>query len=421
MRRRVALGLTAVVVAAQLFRQPALMNVVSGQEPAAVSLTYPIAHIVFAPVTVPADWINAGSRAELAGFFAWALAGYLVARLMGVRRSLWRESVYFVAFVLGLLAFSAWLVFLPRSIPRLVAPADSTLIFDAHSHSSASRDGRRGFGAAANAGWHARAGFHAAFLTDHNQYGAARQWRTDRPAGAVRLLDGEELSLRDMHLIVLGNTQRINNEPWNDSWDSTLMLVRQLAAAPERPYLVASLPEYWKHRWGTDIGVMVEAGIEGFEIWTTSPKAMEVPDPVRREVIARATVERLGMFGATDMHGIGHTASVWNVASVPGWHSLGDSALTQRLVDGFRERAGSAHDVVALRRWLPQSKAGSLFAVPLGLLTALRTMSPGHAAALLVWIWLLALTAGPRSPRSSHSPPAPGSGDRTRPSEPASG
>lgn len=390
MRRTVAVTLIAIVVACQVFDLSPLVDVVRNQPPDAGVLRYPLAHVLFAPLSLPADLLNGGSRAELIGFFGWALVGYALARLASRRVSRWRETLYATVFLLSLAAFSAWLVYLPRAIPRFDAGHPDALVFDVHSHSSASRDGRPGFSAAANAAWHGRAGFHAAFLTDHNAFGAAREWRAEREAGAVRLLDGEELSLRGLHLIVLGNREAISNAPWNDSWDSTLMLVRRLAASADRPYLIASLPEYWKHQWGTNIARMVEAGVEGFEIWTTSPKGMEIPDSSRREVAARAVVEGRGLFGATDMHGIGHTAAVWNVASLPGWRSLSDSALTAALIQSFRGES-PRHAVVALRRHLPDSKAGSLFAIPLGLLTSLRAASAAHALSLIGWLALLLL------------------------------
>lgn len=405
MQRRTALGLTAAVVLAQLLRLPALVVVEAGTSPESLSLSYPVAHIVFAPLTLLADWLNGGSRAELAGFFGWAIIAWIAARaVLRGPVSRYREALYAAAFVLSLVAFSLWLVYLPRSIPRLVAQSDRMLIFDIHSHTSESRDGRAGFGIAANARWHERAGFHAAFITDHNVFGAVNQWRLERDASSIRLLNGEELSLRGLHVIVLGNHERINNEPWNDAWDSTLQLLRAIAGRSEHqavvgtPYLIASLPEYYRHHWGPDIGRIVEAGIEGFEIWTTSPKGMEIPDAARQDVIERARLERLGLFGATDMHGIGHTASVWNVTAVGGWRAMNDSALTNALIAGFR--SNTVHNVVALRRYIPQSRAGSLFAVPLGVLTTLRTASFAHSGALLLWIWVPALWMTRRRPQS---------------------
>jgi len=389
-RRIAAVTLTIIVAACQLFRLPALIDVVRNEAPLTGSLQYPPAHVVFAPLTLLADHLNGGNRAELIGFFAWTLLVYAAARLMGPRLSRWREVYAAAALAAGLAAFSAWLVYAPRSIPRFDAGGPDALVFDTHTHSAASRDGRPGFNVAANAAWHQRAGFHAAFLTDHNVYGAAPQWRLERDSSAVRMLDGEELSLRGLHLIVLGNTSRISNAPWNDHWDSTLALIGMLARSPDRPYLIASLPEYYRYHWGEDISRLVAAGVEGFEIWTTSPKGMEIPDSARREVVERAVLQGNRLFGATDMHGIGHTATVWNVIVLPGWQAMTDSAITASLIGAFRSGTGH-HTVIARRRYLPHSKAGSLLAIPLGILTVLRTASIPHALSLIAWIWIVSL------------------------------
>ncbi len=399
MRWRASLAVSVGVLALALFGTPPLLDVTTGATPDGVRLAYPLVHILFAPVSLSADWLNAGSRADLVGFVAWALGIFAVMRVAArpapsARPRLVRETVYGIAFLLGLLAFVAWVVYVPRAIPRLVAGGPEDIVFDIHSHTAASRDGRRGFDLAASAEWHGRAGFDAAFITDHNVASGARPWGAADPDRRPRLLEGEELSLRGLHVIVLGNAERIANEPYNDTWDSTLLLLERLrdaGPAGRRPYLIASLPEYWRHHWGADIGRMVAAGIEGFEVWTTSPKAMEIPDTLRREVVARARLERLGLFGATDMHGIGHTASVWNVTALPGWRQMDDAALTWALIGRFRDRAAGPVRVVVLRRWLPAGRAGALLAVPLGLVTAIRTASVPHVAALLGWIWLAAL------------------------------
>src|SRR6185295_3220010 len=119
-----------------------------------------------------------------------------------------------------------------RPIGRLVAADSNLIIFDVHSHTAASHDGRPGFGAAASAAWHARAGFDAAFVTDHNVCCEARQWQRDRAGHPPRLLVGEELSLSGLHMVVLGNDSAIANAPWNQSFDSSLGLLRRLRAAP---------------------------------------------------------------------------------------------------------------------------------------------------------------------------------------------
>ena len=414
--------LSAIVVLAQLFHRTPLVDVVTGAAPAGVLLRYPIGHVYFAPFTLPADWLNGGSRHDIIGFMVWALLLFALARLFGrgaggaptaspAIRGV-REAAVWALFVLSMSGFIAWAAFLPRPIPRLAADDPEALVFDIHSHTALSHDGRPGFGAMASAAWHARAGFDAAFLTDHNRFGAASRWRTDGADRAPRLLDGEELSLSGLHIVVLGNRAEISNRGWDQSWDSTGALIRRLSgrdsarATPESRipisdvFLVASLPEYWRKHWGPQLGDLAAWGVEGFEVWTTSPRAMELPPAERRAVIARARLSGLTLFGATDMHGYGNAATVWNVARLPGWRELSDSALTAALIDLWRTRKAEASRVIAIGRWQPASRLEAALAVPGNLLRLLFTASRPHGAALLAWISVSAiLLARRRTPR----------------------
>lgn len=421
---RVPLILSAAVLLAQLAHQSPLVDVVAGAAPPDVSLAYPAGHVLLAPFTLLADWLNGGSRRDIIGFGLWALVAFAVVRLATSEATRGRaeapprvlsEARAGSLFILALSGFIAWAAFLTRPIPRLVAADPAALVFDVHSHTALSHDGRPGFGAAANARWHARAGFDAAFVTDHNRFGAARQWRIDAPGAPPRLLDGEELSLSALHLVVLGNGAEIGNRGYDQSWDSTGALIRRLASRPppfnsltfnsSTVFLVASLPEYWRSHWGAELGDLVRWGVEGFEIWTTSPRAMELPPRARREVIARARLSGLTLFGATDMHGYGNAATVWNLTRLPGWRGLSDAALATALLAewragpagrGGRGGRGAANRVIALRRWQPESRLLAALAVPANLALLLATASRPHAAALLVWIWVPALLASRR-------------------------
>ena len=392
-RWRVPLVLTAALVLAQLLPVLPLSDVVHGLAPRDVRLSWPITHVLLAPFTLLADWLNGANRAELKGFGLWLLVGYALARLLAAPVSfrLKTEVTTAACCLLACSLFVWWGARWNRPIPRLVAADSSLLIFDVHSHTSASHDGRPGFGSAENARWHGRAGFDAAFITDHNVVGAARQWRVDAPGRAPRLLDGEELSLFGLHVVALGVSRRIDPAPWSHTFDSTLRLLESPNdPVGERPYFIASLPEFWEHHWGADIGRLVDAGVRGFEVMTTSPKAMDFPESGRATLIARAQGEHLALFGATDMHGLGNTAEVWNVTRLVGWRTMSDSALTRALIERFTAAPDSVR-VVALTRWSSEARFAQPFAAPMGVVGALRASSRAHAVSLLVWIWGIAL------------------------------
>ncbi|OYV73149.1 MAG: hypothetical protein B7Z72_03145, partial [Gemmatimonadetes bacterium 21-71-4] len=391
LRWRVPLVLSACVVAAQLFPLNPLVDVVAWTPPASARLTYPLFHVVFAPFTLLADWLNGGSTRDLTGFAVWSVAAYALIRLFArpaprPRRAA-RESLYAVAFVVAMAAFVGWGYWLRRPIPRLVARDPDALVLDIHSHTALSHDGRKGFGAAQNAAWHARAGFDVAFVTDHNVFGAAKAWRLEAPAHRPVLLDGEEISLSGIHVLALGTTGVIANRPYDASWDSTGALVRRLHA--DSVFLVPTLPEDWRRHTGAEFGQLSEWGVDGFEIWTSTPQAMSMPPSGRRTVIAWSRLENRPVFGSTDMHGYGNAASVWNVVRLPGWRAMGAAALQAAILARLRTGGMAANQVVALRRWLPGTRMGSAFDVPINLALLLRTASRPHALALLGWIWVL--------------------------------
>lgn len=426
---RLPLLLSACVVLGQLLRLAPLADIVTESAPRGVHLVYPAAHVLLAPLTLLADWLNGSPARELKGFAGWAVAAYLLVRIAGrrrrtpgVARAVLRESLAATIFLAALALFVAWGALLPRPIPRLVAEDPGVLIFDLHSHTAASHDGRPGFDAAANAAWHERAGFDAAFVTDHNTAVAVRSWLASGSGSGARLLPGIELSLSGLHLIAAGIDREIVAAPYRSDWAATGRLVRALAAgdtvppgpgavvpagAPPAgpaklpyalPFLVASLPEYGEHHWGADLDTLVAWGVRGFEVWTTSPKAMDFAPARRREILARAEREHLTLFAATDMHGLGYAASAWNVARLPGWRRLEGRELSAVLVTRFRREGAAASRPVAMRRWLPETALEAVVAVPLNLVLLLRTATPAHGAALLGWIWAVALLVSVRRP-----------------------
>ena len=392
LRWRLPLALSACVAVAQLFHLSPLVDVVTWTAPASARLAYPASHVLLAPVTLLADWLNGGSRRDLVGFGLWLAVGYALVRL-AVRRTApdgraRRETLYALAFLVAAAAFAGWGYWLPRPIPRLVAASADDLVLDLHSHTALSHDGRPGFGAAQNAAWHARAGFDVAFVTDHNVAGAARSWRLEAPAGRPRLLDGEEISLSGVHVLALGVSATVANRPWDASWDSTGALIRRLHA--DSVFLVPTLPEDWRHHTGAEFGQLSEWGADGFEIWTSAPQAMDLPPSARRTVISWSRLENRPMFGSTDMHGYGFAATVWNLMRLPGWRGLGDAELQRAILARLRTGGPAANQVVALRRWLPETRLGAAAGVPVNLVLLLRMASRPHAVALLGWIWAVA-------------------------------
>jgi hypothetical protein len=58
------------------------------------------------------------------------------------------------------------------------------------------------------------------------------------------------------------------------------------------------------------------------------------------------------------MHGLGYTASAWNVARIRGWRWLEAGPLAATLVARFAREGAGASEPVVLRRWLPERTEG---------------------------------------------------------------
>ena len=80
-RWRVPLLLSAAVILAQIAHIDPLIDVARGSAPLDVRLVWPIMHVLLAPLTLTADWLNGGSRWDLETFFVWLLVGYALVRL----------------------------------------------------------------------------------------------------------------------------------------------------------------------------------------------------------------------------------------------------------------------------------------------------------------------------------------------------
>jgi hypothetical protein len=209
--------------------------------------------------------------------------------------------------VLILLAVAA--VLLPRPVPRLTTTSGSGTVIDYHAHTNASHDGRPGWTLARLAAWHARQGFEASYVTDHN---AIYDGSLPAPLGTpISLLPGVEWSVYRQHVIAIGPVEPLTRDSFGES---SARMLRIFAAIERQGGLsIASLPEYWRnHR--EDLGAFVVAGVDGFEIVNCSPKGLSFPSNGRREVLALAGGHDLVVVGASDNHGWGSVTCVWNVS-----------------------------------------------------------------------------------------------------------
>ena len=329
-RHPIAIALVALLLVTAFHPLPPLVDAVTGSAPGDVELVRPTMYTVLAPLS---DTLDAFTFFSMARAY-WALVVWVGALALwgGTRPGTVRHRVG-LALVgpIGIVLLVGAAVLLPRPVPSLLAADAGTTIIDYHAHTEASHDGRPGWTLARLAAWHARQGFEASYVTDHN---VIFNLPITEP---IRLLPGVEWSVYGQHVVALGPVKPIARDSFNSSTPRMLRLFGELEH--QGALGIASLPEYWRNH-AQDLGAFVAAGADGFEIVNCAPKALGFPAPLRREVVALAQQHDLVVVGATDNHGWGQVTCVWNVSQA-GTH-------------GFRANRVVARPLAMIQgEWLP--------------------------------------------------------------------
>ncbi len=329
-RHPIAIALVALLLVTAIHALPPLWDPVTGSPPGDVELVRPTLYLVLAPLSDTLDALTFLSleRARWAlAVWALALATWGALRPGTARRRAGRALLG----PIGIVLLGGATVLLPRPVPRLAAADSAVTIIDFHAHTEASHDGRPGWTYARLAAWHARQGFAASYVTDHNVI-------FDLPVTEpIRLLPGVEWSVYRQHVVALGAVRPIARDSFGDSTPRMLRIFGELER--QGALGIASLPEYWRNHL-EDLHDFVAAGADGFEIVNCAPKALGFPSPLRREVLQLAARYDLVVVGASDNHGWGQVTCVWNV-SQPGTH-------------GYRANRVVARPLALLQgEWLP--------------------------------------------------------------------
>jgi hypothetical protein len=396
----VPLGLTAILLCARLAAVPALSDPVMGPVSHSLHLEIPWLYLALAPMFTLWDGISMLSMSRLQGFLiglavlylSWRIIRMIRRRRVGMVREILTLAISIVLFLVFAIAGAVW----HRPMLSLAGTDPRDMVVDFHSHTNVSHDVRntwmRGFDAEANRRWHARAGFDAVFVTDHNtvaglparnqEPGTRNQY--DRPA----MCPGIEVSAWRAHIVLLGDSLPVDRTRYDKSLDALLTLLR----TSDKAYgalSVASLPEYRRNHW-THLERLTEAGLDGFEIVNASPKANELTKPEVDSVVAIARAHNRFVVGVSDSHGWGATSMVWNLVRVP--ETPGDtdrcSAVLRRLHAGF-----PAVNIIERHRLRPDSW-WPIWLTPVGVVwETWRTMGWRLTIAWMVWIWILGLLA----------------------------
>lgn len=336
---------------------------------------------------------------RLKGFVVGCAILYLAWRIVHGRRngsSGPRELGAFAATFAIFVSFIVGGAFWHRPMLALAGISPDEAVVDYHSHTNRSRDVRQSamsdFDLAASRRWHARAGFDAFFVTDHNTVDSALVNDRDRPLACP----GTEISAWDAHIVLLGPAPAIDRDPYVRSLDGLLTLLR-ISDSAYGALSIASLPEYHRSHWHR-LETLVAAGLDGFEVVNAAPKANQLTRAERDSVVGLARrAERL-LVGVSDSHGWGATSMVWNLVQIPGWRDRPET-LCAAILGALRADAGATR--IIERHHLSHDSAWPLWLTPLGVLwETWRGMTWPLTVSWLLWTWLCYLSRPSRPSES---------------------
>jgi predicted metal-dependent phosphoesterase TrpH len=396
--------LSLCVAAGALAPAPVLTDPVVGGPAARVHLEKSAAYVFLSPWCELLDGVTALGMIQHRALLLSTLAAALLAALFIARRgragALRTLGIVAAGLIAGtgahalLLGAAGWL---PRPMAALRTDDPDRMIIDFHSHSDHSHDGRPGLSVMSNRRWHSRTGFHTAYLTDHNSQEGIGAAASGNPAVAgtgTTLLPGTELSLFRMHIVVLGEGVEAATVGIRTNRAASLDFLRDLTRRKDA-VTIASTPEWALKSW-MFVPWLAGGLVDGFEVITGVPRAMEVPGEKLKSVIALAGEKKRLLVAGSDYHGLGKAAYAWSLIDLPGWRALSPALLHRAVIAAMKDGAAPVATVVRSPFGPGAGWAKELVAValPVGIL---RRLTRAERLSWLAWIWAGFLL--PRLPR----------------------
>lgn len=377
---------------------PALSDPTGAALPDGVRLAFPTLNILLAPLFDLWDGVTLLTLPQLNAFLLGALtlgAAWSIGTSIRDRRLRWgRATGRLALFIVGLALFVLGGIAWRRPMAHLAGTPPGWWVVDLHSHTTVSHDVKGwlqdDFDLEASRRWHARGGFDAFFVTDHNRVDG---WSNSMEVPVA--CPGEELSLWGAHIVVLGNTDSIPRGMYADSAPGIARLLQE-SETKWGGVTLASLPEYNDNHFA-DLPQWIVDGVDGFEVSNAAPKANMQSVAERDSVIHLAVASGRWLAGVTDQHGMGAAVQAWTLVGhtdVPkGDQRLPDLCrqVLQRLSDGV-----GALQVIERHR-LRIDSAWPVFATVIGVpWEGWRAAGVWQVMSWLAWIWGVALVSGRR-------------------------
>jgi len=395
-RRFVTPGLIALAALAALAipERAAVVSALTGEPLQGVGLEHSWSYLLLAPALGIFDFLTVLTVDQhvtvlfsvVVLYVLWRVARPRTRRSLPVRALV--EAGATVAFVLALAGFYATGVLAYRPMARLVVDDPDVVVVDFHSHTRASHDGRWDFSTERNRAWHRGAGFHVAYIADHDSVGPALRGLARNPERAGEgtvVLVGREVVYAGQHVAVLGT---VDPREGDGAW-------RPDPAAPDArwcegwPVLIQTIPNDLG-RVPVPVCTGRGGGVEAIELLDGDPRGLAQSDREWAHIMRLADSLDVALVSSSNLHGWGSTAVSWNLVRIPGWRDMTPEEVGDRIEHMIRHERREALDVVTYRRPGPAGEGrmaavGSSFALPTHFVT-LRTRP--ERLAWLAWITL---------------------------------
>ncbi len=325
-------------------------------------------YLLLSPVTRILDELSLlDDRQHIAVVWTAVVLAFVAALRAAMGTGTWRQrltgasrgAILTIALLLGVYAGGA---LIPRPMVALVSRDPDVVLVDFHSHTERSHDGRWRFTAEDNRSWHAGAGFHAAYVTDHQsmqawqrlaQRGTLAPSSTPVREAAILvgmrsrdntiLLPGIETVVPGAHVNLLGVSSRhdalFRHQRSLDTTQFTTI------PAAQRPFAILTLP------FNLDRDLARPPAIHAIEASNGAPKGIRFARTNRARIRALADSLGVPLIASSNQHGWGSTAAAWTAIRIVNWRSLEpfalDTAIRGALTSPVRdvrvvERAGLA-------------------------------------------------------------------------------
>ncbi|MDQ6989044.1 MAG: hypothetical protein Q9M19_04115 [Mariprofundaceae bacterium] len=333
-------------------------------------------YIILAPLMNILDVLSFCSASQHQAVIAvWLVLPCLVSLLLLLRKKTpWLKCIAklaltFTVSVVFLLLLYVLALLLPRPMGALVAEETDVLLVDFHSHTNFSWDANSFFTAKQNRLWHEKAGFDAAFITDHLSFAgvqAAKQENPTRAGDGLLLLAGLEEVYQGVHVLALCADTNIY----------------EISSTGCQPLFIQANPSAIERLEEThDAG----RGVLGVEIHDAAPVGLETI--LQRDIwLAQAEKFDVAVVYGSDNHGWAYAASAWSVLRIPDWRDMDADALELAITQHIRNQGFAAVQVVERNLLLPASSWLGQVMMPAQLLwRMLCVLSPLER--LSWWLW----------------------------------